>query len=293
MTKSYYYVDGEMIGYSDANGHKDVLTDALGNITAEVDQFSNVTHQARYTPLGSTLSSSGISTSGFGWLGAHGYRETGLAHASHYVRERHYSDVSGAWTTVDSIWPSEPAYGYVGGRATVDIDPSGSAPCSDDGCKDCTCEKMRLTIPPQYREKASFTICCKSGCTPCIGKRDGEKSGSVSYKCQVAHENRHCEDLKNKKNTVFCNGNPCGGVSNTNVGSAECPAMMRTITCNWNGMNKKPCADPNSWECTDIKNACLYISGKKDYPPGSGKFFKCSPIPSDIKTICKKVGINV
>lgn len=129
MTKNYYYVNGEMIGYSDENGHKDVLTDALGNITGEVDETGELTYQARYSPLGKTISSSGSSSSGFGWLGAHGYRETGLSGASHYVQSRHYDEAASQWTTVDGLWPEESAYTYVNGMVTSMIDPSGQSAC--------------------------------------------------------------------------------------------------------------------------------------------------------------------
>ena len=44
---------------------------------------------------------------------------------SHYVRARHYSNVTGGWSTVDPLWPDESAYGYVSGRPTRWIDPTG------------------------------------------------------------------------------------------------------------------------------------------------------------------------
>ncbi len=137
MKKRYYYVDGVMICYSDENGHKDVLTDALGNITGEVDETGELTYQARYSPLGKTISSSGSSSSGFGWVGAHGYRQTGLTGASHYVRARHYSFVSGIWTTVDPRWPDEMAYGYAECNPLLLIDPTGQATCSVAPFDDC------------------------------------------------------------------------------------------------------------------------------------------------------------
>lgn len=135
--KNYYCVDGVMIGYSDENGHKDVLTDALGNITGEVDETGELTYQARYSPLGKTISSSGFSSSGFGWVGAHGYRQTGLTGASHYVRARHYSKVSGTWTTLDPLWPSEMAYGYAECNPILLLDPTGQTACGVAPLDDC------------------------------------------------------------------------------------------------------------------------------------------------------------
>jgi hypothetical protein len=44
---------------------------------------------------------------------------------SHYVRARHYSHLTGNWSTVDPLWPDESEYRYVGGRASKLSDPSG------------------------------------------------------------------------------------------------------------------------------------------------------------------------
>ena len=71
---NYYTVDGQMIGYKDAGGRKDFLTDALGSVTAEVDQTgATKTFDGRYKPYGGDLSSSGTRGS-YGWVGTWGYR---------------------------------------------------------------------------------------------------------------------------------------------------------------------------------------------------------------------------
>jgi RHS repeat-associated protein len=113
-----------MIGCDKGGVRTDFLTDHLGSVIAEVDQDENVTYRARYSALGQATSSTGTGC-GFGWVGSYGYRETGLPHMSHYVRARHYSYITGGWSTVDPLWPEESAYGYVGGRSTAFIDPSG------------------------------------------------------------------------------------------------------------------------------------------------------------------------
>ena len=122
---NYYTVDGQMIGYKTAAGRKDFLTDALGSVTAEVDQTgASKTFDGRYKPYGGDLSSTGARGS-YGWVGTWGYRETGLSSSSHYVRARHYSKTSGNWTTADPLWPSEAGYGYVKAGTSISIDPSG------------------------------------------------------------------------------------------------------------------------------------------------------------------------
>ena len=125
MKERYYTVDGQMIGYKDASGRKDFLTDALGSVTAEVEQTgATKTFDGRYKPYGGDLSSTGTRGS-FGWVGTWGYRGTSLSVASHYVRARHYSKTSGIWTTIDQLWPYQKAFGYVDGSVTFEIDPSG------------------------------------------------------------------------------------------------------------------------------------------------------------------------
>jgi RHS repeat-associated protein len=104
IKKRYYTIDGEMIGYKDASGRKDFLTDALGSVTAEVNQTGSVkTFDGRYKPFGETLWSVGIKGI-FGWFGAWGYRNVGLSSNSHYVRYRHYSMSVARWTTPDPLF---------------------------------------------------------------------------------------------------------------------------------------------------------------------------------------------
>ena len=62
----------------------------------------------------------------FGWVGGYGYRETRREWVSHYVRARHYSYMTGGWTSVDPLWPSEMAYGYVEGTVMQSTDNFGT-----------------------------------------------------------------------------------------------------------------------------------------------------------------------
>ena len=124
MKKRFYSVNGQMMGYEEGGVKKDFLTDHLGSITAEIDQSQTRTYDTRYSAYGRNNWSTGTGC-GFGWVGSYGYRETGLFHMSHYVRARHYSYVTGGWSTVDPLWPDESAYGYLSGRATYLLDYSG------------------------------------------------------------------------------------------------------------------------------------------------------------------------
>lgn len=126
MKEQYYTVDGQLIGYKDAAGRKDFLTDVLGSVTGEVDQTgTNRTFNGRYMPYGRALWITGSGGS-FGWIGSLGYRSINLKETSHYVRARHYSNVAGQWTSQDLIWPND--YSYVNSRPTASTDPSGLTP---------------------------------------------------------------------------------------------------------------------------------------------------------------------
>lgn len=138
---NYYTIDGQLIGYKDQGGRKDFLTDALGSVTAEVDQTGiTKTFDGRYKPYGGDLSSTGTREN-YGWVGSWGYRGTGLTSSSHYVRARHYSKISGNWTTIDILWPEEMAYGYAGCNPLLLFDPTGEAACSL--IKDCRGECIK------------------------------------------------------------------------------------------------------------------------------------------------------
>ncbi len=125
IKKQYYTVDGQIIGYKDASGRKDYLTDALGSVTAEVDQTgATKTFDGRYKPYGGDLSSTGIKGN-YDWVGSWGYRGTNLSAASHYVRARTYCKTTGSWSTIDPLGILSGRYQYVHGQPTAKIDNFG------------------------------------------------------------------------------------------------------------------------------------------------------------------------
>src|SRR5579872_6621671 len=115
---NYYTVNGGLIGEKTAGGSRtDYLTDALGNVTATVNQSGQVVNTYRYKPYGADPA--------FRWVGAQGYRQTGKKYSDVYVRARHYDSMTGRWTAKDPLWPRQSAYVYVGGRLTSITDVSG------------------------------------------------------------------------------------------------------------------------------------------------------------------------
>jgi|GEM_PF-5507846 len=131
-----FSANGVLLGEDGPNGKADYLTDALGSVCTTVNQVGAVLNTYRYKPSGSQLSKTGSSPDpAFLWVGTMGYRATALSWSGTYVRRRHYSTESGAWTTVDPFWPAESAYVYVNGRPCLDIDPTGHL-------------SWRVTVPP-------------------------------------------------------------------------------------------------------------------------------------------------
>ena len=119
LSTSYYTIDGEIIGESSNGVRLDHLTDALGSVTAKVDQTGAVVSTARYKPYGDKLIGTDYM---FGWVGIHGYRR---AANGQYVRARHYSIADGSWISCDELWPEQLALSYVSANSTNRIDPTG------------------------------------------------------------------------------------------------------------------------------------------------------------------------
>ena len=130
MKKTYYTVAGELIGEKTTGGSRtDYLTDALGSVTATVNQSAQLVNTYRYKPYGSLLAKTGTGADpSYTFVGSKGYRQTGNKYGDTYVRARTYSSVLGRWTTPDPIrWRGGDwnYYGYVHQRPTVGRDPSG------------------------------------------------------------------------------------------------------------------------------------------------------------------------
>ena len=230
MKRRFYHVNGQMMAYEEDGVTKDFLTDHLGSITAEIDQNQNRTFEARYSAYGIQNWSTGTGC-GFGWVGSYGYRATGLFHMSHYVRARHYSYVTGNWSTVDPLWPDESAYGYVGCRSPRAIDPTGKYKFGD-GCKskdpECwkkggiggifgwrtkTCEELLKVVLAALRE---FQTTCR--CAP------PEFEGKVIF-----HFDQFCYEDKGPGAIGPCwiKNDDADCTSSFGGGSGSCPTECR------------------------------------------------------------------
>lgn len=283
-----------MLGYKGLNGRKDFLTDALGSVTAEVNQACTKTFEGRYKPYGGGLSASGTRGK-YGWVGTWGYREIGLSGSSHYVRARIYSETNATWSSYDRFWPHEKGYSYVASRPLFAVDPSGSQIwplyCYIlDPCNRCTCASVRKRLGLGTK---GFATCCGKHSTPCPLQTTLKISPAVK-KCQLeSHEQSHADD--------FEAGNAqCLGADKTGCGvvgwvkppewkQAECKAFIQELDC-ISKMVPKVCASgSNEVDCAYARVICCYITNKYKY---DGKFLDCEPSPAvltycqSIKTIC-------
>ena len=151
-TTNYYTVNGEIIGeHTTGQSRLDYIPDGQGSVAATIDQTLIVQSTARYKPFGGILSASGIQPA-FGWIGTLGSRTSSTPHADFYNRARTLAALEGRWTTVDPLWPWEPAYAYARSCPTTLTDPSGFAPgdCPADvtTAAAAACDALRNFQPP-------------------------------------------------------------------------------------------------------------------------------------------------
>jgi len=205
---NYYTIAGEIIGEHTAGQSRlDYVPDALGSVTATINQSLTVESTARYKPYGASLASTGPAPM-FGWVGrTGGYRTTGLPHTDVYVRARHVGSLDGAWTTIDPLWPGEQPFGYGKNSPTVRTDRLGlsvSTPLGDcggysvgDWCKtissllgdDDTYEKIKQCLggsqsgPVDGFLKAIAAACSKKGPNVCVSCGSGARSNWPTPAC--------------------------------------------------------------------------------------------------------------
>jgi len=173
MKKEYLSVDGEIFGEVSGGVVNFYDRDALGSVVAIEDGAGNTVSTIEYKPFGDVRTYTGenplSSPRRFLWCGTHGYRfnERYAQYTSHYVRARHYSSLQGKWSTVDPLYPTERAYGYVENKVTTIIDFDGTKPEKLPPLSSC---KSRRPKPACFAcaykifQKGSSKLCPKQAC---------------------------------------------------------------------------------------------------------------------------------
>ena len=112
VVTNYISSNGMIIGEETSGVFRAFGLDALGSVVATYTG-SAVENTYQYKPYGATLAKTGsASDPSFLWNGGSGYRSTTLPDADSYVQARHFSQISGAWTTTDPLWPDESPFIY-------------------------------------------------------------------------------------------------------------------------------------------------------------------------------------
>ncbi len=245
---NYDTLHGEIIAEYTDGVQLDYLKDALGSVTAWVDQNCNIVATARYKPFGDILVSTGT-LGRFTWVGTLGYRATGLGVANYYVRSRHYANQQGLWNTVDPLWPETSAYIVSSANITTVADPSG--------LKDTrallrllTCKVYKCTFNGGFRHQFICTEGLGSkncsggvwpGWNPCKNAARGDDSyggdclglagkGNDDYQCilistNCAEARAACNKIAKPKPNYYGTG-VCWGYA-CRVGCATCRAYSR------------------------------------------------------------------
>jgi RHS repeat-associated protein len=164
-----------------------VSADALGSVTATVDQTGNVVNRYRYKPYGGLLSKSGVGADPKRqWVGSLGYRQTGKKYSDVYVRARHYDTANGRWTSKDPIgfrgadWN---LYRYVASAASTFSDPIGLIVDKNDGIGGSDVKQGRYfyTCKCGWIDKGHFGAATGAGRMLQHFKNDYSRFSSVGY----------------------------------------------------------------------------------------------------------------
>jgi len=102
--------------------------DGQGNRTELTDEAGNVTDTQRYTAFGESTTTSGATSTPFGFGGRWGYHTSGNTPAL-AIRRRDYASTFSRWLSPDPIAPIRPqsqsTYSFVANNPVDNIDPSG------------------------------------------------------------------------------------------------------------------------------------------------------------------------
>ena len=324
MKKEYLSVDGEIFGEVTGGVVNFYDRDALGSVVAIEDGAGNTVSTIEYKPFGDvrtyTRENPLAAPRRFLWCGTHGYRfnERYAQYTSHYVRVRHYSSLQGMWSTVDPVYPSEKAYGYVENKVCSKHDYLGLSPsmrqppgrpsctkawneyiyyfcnrCYFDSTYGYPCGRICDALASEY-----YRSCNKKG-VPSGGFRP-PLSGRGDIAPRTPNQNYYLDLLKDKELSPFTfkYGNCCGLTNKCNCRDAqpggraidcldqacaehdECLATMKEYL---NPFVQKDCA----------RKLCAKISLRCDcneYAKGSKKYSDCKDAMFNMQTLYCAIG---
>lgn len=176
MATTTYTVINGVIVHEDRNGvERNYRPDTLGNTIALTDA-TTATDTMTYWPYGEVRTRTGTTATPFQFVGTLGYyRDSG---SRTYVRARHYRMPLGRWTTVDPIWPGQPAYSYGVSQPQTFADPSGLWCYATRSCNDKEREKIAKALATLVADPGFKNfIECLSPCDINLGTELGDTIG--------------------------------------------------------------------------------------------------------------------
>lgn len=199
-TTNYFTEDGVINGQETGGVTTDYLADALGSVTATIDQNQSVINTYHYKPYGERLAKTGNGADpSFQWVGAWGYWSTGQTSASHFVRTRYLSDKDGRWTIIDRLHGHLRPYSYGSSNPCTKIDLLGL----DDSYPGIRISQQ--TTPPGLQcyktSPVGYTECnIGYGSIPPLGTTFSLvccRERPCACYCTVIHELKHWEQYGN------------------------------------------------------------------------------------------------
>ncbi len=258
-TTNYYTVDSEIIGQRTIGSPRmDYLTDALGSVTATVNQSAVVDNTYRYKPYGKTLAKTGVGQdASFGWVGTQGYKPTAKKFSDFYVRGRHYSEITGAMTWIDSKISGLSAYQYALNNPQLIIDPSGWDICTakppvNSPSTDCI-DKLKqqkntvCTALSTIALMASAIKCIKQYWKP--SKPDPTNTPELRVNCLK----KWCSGSAGIKILTNCTGSICGSTKAGQGGTSCTVGICEKTTCKAGN----PC-NARLEQCTTLMHEALH-----------------------------------
>jgi RHS repeat-associated protein len=208
MKAVYDVLDGEVLGETRGGAGRTYVPDPLGSTAALIDSSQNITDEWEYWPYGEVRSHTGSSATPLTFGGTLGYYMDSASRC--YVRARVLDARDARWTTVDPLWPEEPAYGYAGDSPLSRTDGSGLValrPCfcsinAEVGDISTGSASIRSATGEGRARARNAASCNPSGWTPFVcGKKVPAIPWPLNWICK-----RYCEAASKAKYCETCYG---------------------------------------------------------------------------------------